>query len=153
MNEDANRKTMLRELMRLGDARAVDLFRASLDDSDEDVRAIAAQGLYRLRTPDAIDALVRTIDDSPDLLHYDVTPSVQALSKIGWPALPAVLPLLEAAEPRTRQHAEKVLRAIVGERGNALWRENGSYGWDAPEDERAESVRRWRQWLSDRAIS
>ena len=137
----ARRKAILRVLSELQDERAVDVFRSSLDDRDEVVRATAAQGLYRLATPDAIEALARTIDDSPDPLHFDVTPSVQALSAIGRPALPVVLALLDSHEPRTRQRAQRVLDAVA--------ERNDSYRWDAPEQERAESLRRLRQWLLD----
>ena len=149
----AQRKTILRELANLDDPRAMEVFRASLDDDDEDIRAIGARGLYRLHTPDAIDALVRTIDDAPDMLHFDVTPSATALSQIGLRALPAVLPLLESPQPRTRQHAQKVFEWVLIQRGTrdelALWSELGSFDWNASDESRAESVRRLRRWLSE----
>lgn len=159
-----HRKAVLRILLELKDARAESVFRDALDSEDEDVRAIGAAGLHGLGTPDALAAAVATIDDAPDPLHFDFTPSVRALTEMGVAALRAVLPLLDSADERTRQHAQKVfeqvtfrrvtdelnpppLSTLAREHWTKLWEANGSYQWNGPEEQRRESVRRWRLWL------
>lgn len=161
----ALRKAALSILSELQDPRAETAFRGSLDDTDEDVRAISAQGLYRLNTPDALDACIRTINDAPDPLHYDITPSVQALGSLGLSALTQVLPLLLSSDARTRQHAQRVLETVSaqaiapGARGmsasldrawTSLWQMNGSYQWDGPEAQRIEAVHLWQQWVEEK---
>ena len=96
-----------------------------------------------------IARLVATINDSPDPSHGDLTPSVHALVRLGLPALPSVLPLLESEDKWTRLRAQRVLerttRAWVHERSPArsgsreadyawmqLWQDNGGYDWEAP---------------------
>ena len=56
-----------------------------------------------------IARLVATINDSPDPSHGDLTPSVHALVRLGLPALPSVLPLLESEDKWTRLRAQRVL--------------------------------------------
>jgi len=111
-----------------------------------------------------IGRLIATINDSPDPSHGDLTPSVHALTRIGLPALPAVLPLLESDNQWTRLRAQRVLegvtRAWVRERTPErpmtrradyawveLWQANGNYDWEAPPAERAAAVARWHSWL------
>ncbi|HEX8852003.1 MAG TPA: hypothetical protein VF754_00875, partial [Pyrinomonadaceae bacterium] len=161
-------KTLLRLLLELKDARAEAAFRLALDSAVEEVRALGALGLHRLGAHDSLAACVATIDDAPDPLHFDTTPSVRALSEMGIPALRAVLPLLEAEDPRTRQHAQKVfelvtlahvssqlnpppLSNIARERWMKLWESHGSYAWNQPEEARREAVRHWTQWLDANA--
>ena len=70
-----------------------------------------------------IARLVATINDSPDPSHGDLTPSVHALVRLGLPALPSVLPLLESEDKWTRLRAQRVLerttRAWVREQSPA----------------------------------
>lgn len=117
---------------------------------------------------DELARLIATINDSPDPSHGDLTPSVHALTRIGLPALPAVLPLLESDNQWTRLRAQRVLervtRAWVRERTPerpmtrkadyawvALWEANGNYDWEAPPAERAAALAHWRSWLKDHA--
>jgi hypothetical protein len=110
--------------------------------------------------------LIAAINDSPDPSHSDLTPAVHALVRIGLPALPAVLPLLESDNQLTRLRAQRVLeratRAWVRERTPEppmtrradyawmeLWQRNGAYDWEAPPAERTAAVERWRRWLED----
>ena len=161
----ALRKAVLSILSELKDPRAETVFRESLQDTDEDIRAISAQGLSRLDTPDALDACIRTINDAPDPLHYDVTPSVQALATLGLRALPQVLPLLLSSDARTRQHAQRVLETVSAQAiapvaggksasldraWTSLWQKNGSYQWDGPEAQRVEAVHLWQQWVEEK---
>ena len=154
------RKAILRVLLELKDARAEAAFREALDSSDEDIRAIGATGLHRLGARDALAACVATIDDAPDMLHYDITPSVRALTEMGVPALRAVLPLLDSEDERTRQHAQKVfeqvtfgrvtreldpppLSNLAREEWAKLRESNGSYRWDGPREQRRVAVGLW----------
>ena len=74
------------------------------------------------------------------------------------------LPLLESAGETTRLRAQRVLEGVtrgwVAERvpsrplaradaraWAALWEAMGGYRWDAPPEERAAAVARWRAWL------
>ena len=154
---------ILRLLLQLGDSRALDAFNHGLRSDDEEIRAISAQGLYRLGAPNALEAALFTIDDSPDPLHADVTPSIRTLTAFGLPALPSVLSLLDANEPRTRQHAQKALEQITYnlvtrraklhssqalEGWQELWEQNGNYQWDAPPTQRAIAIRLWQRWLA-----
>jgi hypothetical protein len=164
------RKTILRLLLEIKDARAEPIFRQSLHSADEDIRAIGASGLFSLGAGDALDACVATLNDAPDMLHYDITPSVVALSEMGIPALHATLPLLDSEDARTRQRAQKVFELVtfneVSRRVKprplsdaartewmALWQENGSYRWDAPEGQRKAAMGLWEVWLKKNSKS
>jgi hypothetical protein len=113
---------------------------------------------------DNIPGLIAAINDGADPAHGDLTPAVHALVRLGLPALPAVLPLLESDDRWTRLRAQRVLegttRKWVRERTPEwpmtrkadyawieLWQGNGNYDWEAPEDQRAASLARWRAWL------
>ena len=112
-----------------------------------------------------IARLVATLDDDADHLHADITPSVLALSRRGADGALAVLPALDASGDLTRLRAQRVVEAIAAtyngwsrgqgyvdgalgeERVRALLRENGSYDWRAPRDQRQRSIELWRRWL------
>jgi len=163
-----HRKALLRMLVELHDARAADVFREGLRSGDEDVRAISATGLAGLGAEDAVDACLSVINDAPDPLHYDVTPAVVALAQMGVRVLPSMLRLLDSPDALTRQRAQKVLERVTlkdvseaakpralsdaaASKWTALWAENGSYQWDAPEPQRRAAIERWRQWIVGRA--
>jgi HEAT repeat protein len=165
--EPEQRKTIMRVLLELNDPRSEEAFRRALDSDDEEVRAIAAAGLYKLGAADALEASLRTINDAPDMLHYDITPSVRALTKMGLPALKSVLPLLKADDERTRQHAQKVLEQVTFNEikkelnppplsqiatmeWTKLWESNGSYQWNAPDEQRMAAIKRWEQWINSK---
>ncbi len=111
-------------------------------------------------TDDDITALAAAIDASPDPLHGDRTPAVQALVLLGLRALPAVLPLLVADADITRLHAQRVFEGVsrihthlTTDKGRrdaawaALWQANGSYDWSAPAAHREAARERWSTWL------
>jgi hypothetical protein len=160
-------KDVLRILVELKDSRAEETFRLALRADDEAVRATAARGLYLLGVFDVLDACIATLNDAPDPLHFDITPAVQSLCEMGITALPAILPLLDSADERTRQRAQKVLELVsfkevsdtvqprplsdhARAEWSALWRRNGSYQWNAPEAQRQSATRQWRNWLEER---
>jgi hypothetical protein len=119
---------------------------------------------------DEVAALISAINENPDPAHGDFTPAVHALVRLGLPALPAVLPLLESDDRWTRLRAQRVLegatRAWVRTRAPErpmtrqadyawlkLWQDNGSYDWQAAADARAEAIGRWRSWLAARSVA
>jgi HEAT repeat protein len=109
--------------------------RKALDDPDERVRAEAAIGLAELGDPEALDALISTIDDAPDPLHLDMTPAVSALGAFGSEAIPRLLDLLDAPEQLTRLHAQRALEL-------AVYRRHGFVpGQGFPTDEAEEAAR------------
>lgn len=111
-----------------------------------------------------IENLVRTINDDPDPLHTDVTPSVLGLIEQGLPGARAVVDLLDAPELLTRRRAQRVLEGVVmrrhgwvagrgytdpdGERRTRdLLSDNGDYQADAAPEARRRAAERWRRWL------
>ena len=113
-----------------------------------------AAGLGRVGDPRAVEALVRTIDDRQDVLHYPYTSSVYGLIALGAPALPAVAPLLDASNPVTRQRAYAVLQSVVEampEIGDwqGLWERLGRY--DPHDDAQAAAAAQWRDWIATHA--
>lgn len=161
------RRAIVQVLSEFNDPRVNDLFETLLTNPDEDIRAAAAAGLRTLGSANALQASLATINDAPDPLHFDVTPSVLALANVGFPVLESVLPLLDSPDPRTRQHAQKVLELVTSrdivasakprslaasarQEWADLWSRNGSYQWDADEGARKEARVRWESWLQDR---
>jgi hypothetical protein len=111
-----------------------------------------------------IGELVRTLDEQPHPLHSDFTPSVERLIELGLPAAAAVVDLLDAPNPATRLHAQRVIEGVVmraegwrpnrgypdaaGEqRTRHVLEENGGYRYDAPPEQRRAAMERWRAWL------
>jgi predicted RNase H-like nuclease len=112
-----------------------------------------------------IKKLIDTIDENPDSLHLDVTPSVLKLVQLGLPAAQAVLDLLDAPELPTRRRARRVLEGVVGKRFGwlsgqgfpdsdkeaefrRLLKANGNYEADLPPRERKKSIEKWQRWLA-----
>jgi len=87
-----------------------------IDSSDGDVLSRAAVALHRLGHARALEACLRTLDDAPDPLHADRTPSVQCLIEIGEPALPPFIDRLESEDRDTRMHAERAVQGIARRR-------------------------------------
>jgi hypothetical protein len=131
----------------------------------------AWQQLFTRSAPspeERLDALVRTIDNDPDVLHADHTPSVHKLIELGDAAIPRMLDLMllnERGDRNTRLHAKTVLFYIIAEkngfesgrgwsdpdgmeRSNALWKSLGDLDDEAPLEERERAVKLWREWLA-----
>lgn len=77
----------------------------------EQTRLNAAKGLYDIKDPNAIEALIKTINDGEDRAHFNITPSVTYLTQIGKKALLLVLELMLSEDANTRLRA---LTAIDG---------------------------------------
>jgi hypothetical protein len=110
-------------------------------------------------------AMIATLDDKPDELHLDITPSVLKLITFGLRGVAAVIDFLNAPRLETRLRAQRVLEGGVGvhmgwkvgqgfpdktaeQRFRGLVRNNGNYSAHAPEDERKKAMRKWREWLA-----
>ena len=109
-----------------------------------------------------IERLVATIDDNPDLLHSQDTPSAAKLIAIGRPAIPKMLDLMSSPREDTRFRAEIVVFYIMvkeyglepGRGGpwredafNAFWKSMGPLDSEDPAPKREHAVELWRQWL------
>jgi hypothetical protein len=151
---------------------AAPFFRQGLRDTDERVRSHAARGLVRIGHAEALPACLSTIDDNPDELHLDLTPSVHALGEMGIEAMAPLLELMSSGERDRRMHAQRAFEMIVARRfgfrpgqgfpdvdaekaARRIWTENGSYDFAANVRGRKASIVLWRRWLtkvrSDRA--
>jgi len=145
---------------------AAPLFRQGLRDTDERVRSHAARGLVRIGHAEALAACLGTIDDNPDELHLDLTPSVHALGEMGIEAIAPLLDLMSSGERDTRMHAQRALEIIVARRfgfrpgqgfpdenaGSAagrVWADNGGYDFSAKAEDRNASIVIWRRWLAN----
>jgi len=142
----------LAEIASLASAEAL---RQASHDGDEEVRAHAAHGLARMRDPRALEALLRTFDDFPDVLHNPFTLSAYGLIEMGARALPAVAPLLRSPQPMTRERAFAVIQAVVsslpeGRDWAGLWRSLGRYDPNADAAERERAADRWIEWAAKR---
>lgn len=151
-------------LARIGDQRAVAAFKDGLCHHNEEVRAYAAQGLARIKHPDALKACLQTLNDAPDPLHLDITPAVTALADLGFMAVPSLLSLLNNEDKLTRLHAQRALEIVISKRhgfvqgqgfpsseaekgARAEWIENGDYDYRADKTSRTASIAKWQRWL------
>ena len=120
------------------------------------MRARAAQALASIGDPRALDALVATIDDYPDDHHPPHTVATYVLIARGRDSLAAIVPLLDAPDPATRQRAFVVLQALVSAMPEAgdwdtLWQSLGAYDPKAADDAaRQVAGAQWQQWIAAR---
>lgn len=109
---------------------------------------------------------VRTINDNPDMLHLDYTPSVHRLSECGLAAVHAILPLLDSKDTNERLRAQRVLEGVIKRRfgwlsgqgflsgsggegkTTALFMINGNYQYDGLLKARRDAIKKWKYWLS-----
>lgn len=139
-------------LAEIGNPDDAEAFVHALRSPAPEVRARAAQGLTRIGDPRALDALIATLDDLPDVLHQPATMATHLLTGYGSAALPHVVPLLRAASLATRERAWLVVFGVVyrlpdvGD-WNEIWRALGAYRPDAEEAVRNAAVELWQQWL------
>lgn len=148
--EGARRQAIVQALAETADPRSREALRDLLADPDPLVRGRAAEGLARLRDAHATDALLHTLNDLPDLLHWPFTAAVHGLVAMGPPVLPAVAPLLSSDDPVTRARAFEVVRQVlIAERGDAAWQALlGTLGTFDPATVAPERAAGWQGWLS-----
>lgn len=166
--DDKARDKALSIAVDMADPQSLPLFRRMLSSPRPAMRSLAAQGLYRQNSTDAAAALVQTIDDNPDMLRRESTPSVAALMEMGLPSLVHVLPLLDAPGRDTRLRAQAVLmritrddiktsmgskavKADADQAWNALWEKNGNYHIDLPVARRQHAIAAWTQWANQQS--
>ena len=112
---------------------------------------------------ETIKKLIKEIDDKPDKLHLDITPSVLALSKLGMEIVPYLEAPLSSESEYTRLHAQRTLELMISyhfgfvtgqgwkdpkgeDKFRELWKKNGSYDFEAPEQDRSNSIKAWMIW-------
>jgi hypothetical protein len=112
-----------------------------------------------------VASLIKVIDNDPDELHFDYTPTVHDLIKVGRPAIGPLLDVMLEDPSAKRLHAQRAIEGITmqmngfrfgrgwddptGEaRWLELWKSLGSLRYDASPDERSKSVAKWRTWLT-----
>jgi hypothetical protein len=129
-----------------------------------DRTAPASDKSERDATEARIARLIETIDDDPDELHFDYTPAVGKLIKVGRPAIRALVDIMLEEPLIRRRRAQRAIEGITMEMMGFRF----GQGWDKPEsehrwkkfwdsldhlrseasiDERRKSVDKWREWL------
>lgn len=139
-------------LAEIRDPASADALERATHDSNGEVRARAATALHSLGDPRALAALVRTLDDYPDILHNPYTASMYSLTTSGKAVLPLIAPLLKAPAATTRDRALLVIKAIVskmpeGRNWQKLWESLGHYDPKGPVLERDRAADQWQQWI------
>jgi hypothetical protein len=116
-----------------------------------------------------IKQLIQDINNNPDKLHNDYTPSVHKLIKIGEPALEQTVKLMLSTSEDTRLRAQRVIEGVTMEMHGfrfghgwdndedriewlKLWASLGNLSYDASSELRSKSVGKWMQWLKKRSL-
>lgn len=147
------RMLAFRALHEIGDPACAMVFKHALDDVDERIRAYAAQGLARIADPQAMEALIATLNDFPDVLRQPSTPATDTLTEMGPRVLPKMVELLKSDAPMTRMRAFLVIRNVVTpdlRQGGweMLWQQLGEYDALATKEKRQPAVQRWHNWIA-----
>ena len=145
------RATAAEGLAQIADPSTAEELAGHLGDSDPRVRSHVSVALAAMGDARAIDALVATIKDEPDILHSNFSRSSYALIGYGVKALPAVAPLLNDEDPVTRELAIWVFKMVFsqmevkGPDAEKVQRWLESYNPEAPggQDEIADKLAAW----------
>lgn len=146
------RDLVMEVLANIGDTTSASLFLTSLKDQNARVRAMAAQGLVKIRHPYAIDALIATLHDYGDETS-PFTTSAYGLIDYGAEALPKVVLLLTNPSIYTREMGYRILAQIVTKipEYRYKWKELdsqlGAYDPAASPDKREAAALKWKQWV------
>jgi hypothetical protein len=114
-----------------------------------------------------MDRLVATINEDPNVLHSEFTPSVDRLIDLGEGAIPPMLDMMVKGGAVSRRHAQTVLAGVTmrmygfvaGQEGwpneqehrwYELWLRLGNLNYNDSLQRRKEAVALWRAWLSGR---
>jgi HEAT repeat protein len=139
----------------IADPASLSDVRRGLEDPDGRVRSLAAVALNRLGAPDALDALLETLDDWLDEGHSDMSRSTYELAASGPRALSIAIPLLASDDWAARAKGAWIIRTIVSRNRDdpALARlEKIVTGFDArgePADEHERAAADASRWLED----
>jgi HEAT repeat protein len=143
-------------LANISDPSSQDKMYFYLNDINEKVRSWSAVTLRKLNDPRAKVALIRTINDTPDLLHADQTLSTYALIAWGAEILPDIIPLLNVTNFSTRRRAFSVVSGIVNREfvgeltWQEIWKNNGSFLPEMEEKERLICIEKWKEWINNK---
>jgi hypothetical protein len=128
--------------------------------------AIASLPVKEIQTMDKdITKLIESIDNDPDPLHSDYTPSVHQLIDKGLSSVTPVLKLMRSESQDTRMRAQRVLEGVtmrrysfvVGkgwvqadgeQKWTDLWTKLGNLQYSDSLDKRNKSIVLWEQWLA-----
>lgn len=151
------RALAMQALAEIGDRSDADRFAHALDDPEPAVRARAAQGLAQIGDARAVAALIRTLDDLPDVLHHPATLATQWLAAIGPTALPALAPLLALPPSERRQRAWFTLHLILTTRIGQTARDHLVTELGRPADDdtparRHDLAQRWTAWTARNGV-
>ena len=119
-------------------------------------------------TAERVKTLLARIDDDPDPLHIDFTPTVHELINVGVPAILPTLDLMLSDDNLTRMRAQRVIEGVMGveygfvsgqgwkkvggeEQWRKQWAELGDLDYQASSEKRLASVTLWKSWLASRA--
>lgn len=143
---------LVQALANIGDTSSAALFKTLLSDGNARVRAMAAQGLVKLKHPDAVDALIATLHDYGDETS-PFTTSAYSLIDYGAEALPKVVGLLSDSSIYTREMGYNILAQIVTKmpsyehKWKELSAELGNYDPGGAPAEREAATRKWAEWV------
>jgi HEAT repeat protein len=151
------RRRAMEGLGDIADPAVADDVRAGLDDSDGQVRSLAAVALARMNDPAALDALAATLNDWPDLLHSEMSRSAYELPRLGLSALTVAIPLLASADWADRAKGAWVARAVLGQAGDdlavdELRRILRDYSPEADAEQREAAATAAADWLSSSGL-
>ncbi|MBU0491975.1 MAG: HEAT repeat domain-containing protein [Chloroflexi bacterium] len=99
-------------LGQIGDAQAVGPLIALLEDKNHDVRQEATGALGRIGDPRAVGPLIAALRKEEHIHLMMGSPSIQALVRIGAPAVESLIPLLQDKSPAVTAAAALVLEQI-----------------------------------------
>jgi HEAT repeat protein len=110
---DADRRWWAaRGLAAVGTPAARELLVSALEDAHPDVRACGAQGLGELQAEEAVESLVRHLSDPNSLVSRIAADS---LARIGSPAVPALIAILQEGNAPARVGAARALSIVLPE--------------------------------------
>jgi hypothetical protein len=151
---DAEAKDLLMlTLARIADTSSTVVFQSGLKDDVAKVRAMAAQGLVKLKHPEAVDALIHTLHDYGNETS-PFTTSAYSLIDYGTMALPKVILLLSDSSVYTRKMAYNIVHQIALKipehkyKWKELSSELGNYDPTQPPSQQQQSIQKWTQWVA-----
>lgn len=133
---------------------------------NEEKRSTAAYELYKMGHPKALDACIKTIDDSPDELHYDHSSSTSCLMNLGEISLLPVVELLLSKNEMTRIRALNVIAGILyrtfedpdaeNDHVNVVkfgeWWDEIGFDAEASLEDRKVSIENFKVWFANRDL-
>jgi hypothetical protein len=124
---------------------------------------VSVTGCARTTPSARVHHLVLTINENPDVFHWDRSPSGDRLVDLGVVAIPPLLDVVLSGDLATRVRAVSVIARVADARFGfvpgrgfpsaasedqcrRLWTDLGNLSADGSRDERQRAVALWRQW-------